>query len=287
MLLRLHIVFRVLRDYSTIYTERKIIERIPGYSPAMHPVFNSFLTTKTFFHQHPISFIMIWMFSTVLVLGYIVYIFEREIRPPLWSFPTGIYLIFLCMVTGWAADVYDRYDPLTSIGKACCVAAAIAGLFLFALLVDYVHVKFRVSRFQELALDWVIQNTATAQHRNEAAKLIQLLWKHRLGERQWRNPMKMEPALVIRKWNLRTKFNVQFQKQLAIVRHLRHLKIRRDMEMSEKSEYHPISHPELDKKIREANAELKRELLADIAELFDRKLDERWNAQPARRPQSE
>ncbi len=77
MFLRLYIVFKVARDHSAIYKKRHLIQRIPGYSPATHPSFNSLLTMKMFFYQNPIIYVITWILFGIFILSYGIYVFER------------------------------------------------------------------------------------------------------------------------------------------------------------------------------------------------------------------
>ena len=83
------------------------------------------------------------------------------------------------MISGWATDTFDVVDPQTYGGKAlslaCCVLGKRSrvrisydipclmfwrkstriGLFLFSLLIDFVHVRMVPTPLEEYAVDWV------------------------------------------------------------------------------------------------------------------------------------
>jgi hypothetical protein len=71
------------------------------------------------------------------------------------------------MLLGWGSDTYDSYNPYTWPGRLFGVFAVIIGVFLFALLIDYVHSKMQPTAFQATALQWVV--IANIQERERIA----------------------------------------------------------------------------------------------------------------------
>ena len=73
--------------------------------------------------------------------------------------------------------IYDLDNPYTWIGRGFCVLAVIGGVFLFALLIDYVHSKMQPTAFQTTALQWVVLSNVEERERVAATRLIQLVWR--------------------------------------------------------------------------------------------------------------
>jgi len=216
----------------------------------------------------------------VLIIGYWVYIFEREQQDM--SFGVSIYLVFLCMVTGWASDVYDEYDPRSPLGKIGCILAAIFGLFWFALLIDYIHQKMRATRFEEIALDWVTQSSAMQEQRNESARLIQMLWRHYAWKKSMESLVivqKRQPAPDIEDWEQSKKFDVKFRKQLERTKNIRNEKTAADMEVKDRGfegvdEGHVLQH------IQRSVEHMKNSLKEDFAHMLDRKFRQQFGDHP-------
>ncbi|KNC69983.1 hypothetical protein SARC_17496, partial [Sphaeroforma arctica JP610] len=74
----------------------------------------------------------------MLFFGYGIYLYEREAALK-FTLMHSFFLSLECMLTGYPADAYEDYMPTTWPGKFMCIFALCWGLFLFALLIDYVH----------------------------------------------------------------------------------------------------------------------------------------------------
>jgi hypothetical protein len=86
MLLRLHLLLRVLRDHSDVYQHRHVL--IQTLRKDQKPTFTEFdwwLTFKTLCYRSPIFFTTSMTAFLAFVYGYMIYIFEREVmfRHPL------------------------------------------------------------------------------------------------------------------------------------------------------------------------------------------------------------
>jgi hypothetical protein len=66
-----------------------------SYTRATHPTFNTVFVLKTFFYANPIQFITIWISFVALVVGYAVYVFEREVQPEEVTFIVACYVLFI------------------------------------------------------------------------------------------------------------------------------------------------------------------------------------------------
>jgi hypothetical protein len=80
-----------------------------------------------------------------LVFGYALYILEREAQPDDFTFPISVYVMTQVLLTGWATDTYDDYNPVTYAGKYTCIFATVAGLFLTAYMIG-THTSHRTAQ---------------------------------------------------------------------------------------------------------------------------------------------
>jgi len=174
-------MFKVIRDFSEIYQRRSYFEKIPEYAKT-HPTFNTYLSIKMVFYEYPSMFISIWIVCSTLMFGYSIYVFEREAQvemnegPP-FSFWVALFIAMNCTMTGWATDTFGLYNLVTWPGKLTAITAVVVGLFLFAVLVEYVHVQMRSNSFQQVAVDWMIHTQLEEKQRQAAARLIQVLYR--------------------------------------------------------------------------------------------------------------
>jgi len=221
MWLRLYLFFRVISLNSTIYQRRKVIQRIPGYTHCTHPTFNTFLSWKMIFYVHPILFIAGSLLSSWLVLAYTVYVFERELQPASFTYGISFYIIMNSLLTSWGDDTFDIYTPVTWPAKIICIFSVVLGVFWFALLIDYVHTTMQPTRFQLVALDWVRMSQTIEKERANAAKLIQLVWRHQ----GWKKMAKQEKLSKPLKRQECDSFTVKYLQLVKQARRLRREKL--------------------------------------------------------------
>jgi hypothetical protein len=88
------------------------------------------------------------------------------------------------------------------------------GIFLFALLIDYVHQRMRPSSFQITALEWILNLRLEEKEREEAARLIQIVYK----QYKWKKLNELLGKMVE---NERNPFGIAFLKQQNVTRRIR------------------------------------------------------------------
>jgi len=240
MFLRLYVLFKVMRDFSPIFRNRRTLMRIRAIASS-NPIFNSFLSLKVLFFLHPITFIVLWIGFLCAVLGYCIYIFEREAQPEEFSYRISVYLAFISMVTGWATDTYDEYNPETWGAKFFAISCVIFGLFLFALLIDYVHASMSLSEWQQIALHSIRRTFILEKLRTQAALLIQTAWRYRLLLRKKRKRRQL--PLEVKEEDgesseMTQNLEVLFFKRLKSFQKIRSEKLRHDSHVPTGSEFY-------------------------------------------------
>eukprot|EP01089_Gocevia_fonbrunei_P002279 TRINITY_DN12273_c0_g1_i1.p1 TRINITY_DN12273_c0_g1~~TRINITY_DN12273_c0_g1_i1.p1 ORF type:complete len:543 (+),score=60.58 TRINITY_DN12273_c0_g1_i1:73-1701(+) len=172
--LRLYVLLKVIRDHSAIHEQRKVIQGMPGYR---WPTIHTLVPMKMLFYNYPITFLICWCLYFAFIISMGIYVFERNAQPDMFTFVMSFYLAVSSMATGWAADIYDEYDPVTWGGKFFALVGAILGLAIFALLIDYFHTVMRPSSTQQRAVEWVNATKLAVKEEDTAALLIQAVWK--------------------------------------------------------------------------------------------------------------
>lgn len=183
MLFRLHLVFRVIRDHSEIWLNRRSIKRLTAFS-SRTPDFDWWLSVKTVLYRRPIAFASGFYGLCILIFGYCTYIFEREAQPDLFTMPIGFFVAYQCITIDWASDVYDVYNPITRMGKATCLVAAMMGLLLTSFIIGIVSQSVMPSKFEETALNCIHVEKAREKEKENAARLIQFVWRNHRHEKE-------------------------------------------------------------------------------------------------------
>jgi hypothetical protein len=79
---------------------------------------------------------------------------------------------------GWGSDTFAVYNPMTWPGRFFALLGVFLGVFLFALLIDFVHSRMQPTTFQRVALEWVTLTNLMDHERDAAAKFIQIVWRY-------------------------------------------------------------------------------------------------------------
>ncbi|PRP88340.1 hypothetical protein PROFUN_03254 [Planoprotostelium fungivorum] len=195
MFFRLYIIIRVMRDLSTVYRQRKHIERISDWS--------SFFIFKIYFNQHPIPVLLALLTACSMIMGYTIYIFERDqdhkdgitfdlFTSTCVSHPfilglscgqlnDGMQLAVQVIISGWATDTWDQYNPVSPPGKVAALACVLLGLFLVAILLEYMHSKMQLSDWESTIMRAIDHSKARQNEAEQAARLIQIAWRFSLA----------------------------------------------------------------------------------------------------------
>lgn len=194
MFLRFHLIFRLIRDYSDIWLNRRSIKKIAAF--ARTPNFDWWLAIKTVCYRQPVKFIIYCYFLSVLICGYGLYIFEREPQPDDFNFPISLFVSFECVSLFWSDDVYEEHSPITWGGRFVCIFGAILGSLLTSFIIGMIAQQIRPSKFEESALNWVSVEHIRLQERDLAARLIQYVWRNYQHEKELKEKLaKKNPRL--------------------------------------------------------------------------------------------
>jgi len=175
MFLRFYMIFRVMRDYSTIFRERKRIGKM--YIKHRPPKFNWFLSLKTYHYQNPLLTMTVMTVFCILIFGHITYVFERETPDTKFTYGISLYVAFICMVSGWPADPFGIYNTVTIFGMLAGVGCCLTGLVLLAQLLDMLMSQVNPTPHDRPAIMWVAHYDVKRKLRDTAARLIQLVYR--------------------------------------------------------------------------------------------------------------
>ncbi len=196
MFLRLHLVFRLLRDYSDVWGYRRQITKDVSLYISTAPEFDWALALKTICFRQPLMFACTSVLVLNAVFGYAVYILEREAQPDLFDIWGSMFVATQVLLTGWATDTYDQLNPVTLAGKYTCIFATVAGLFLIAYMIGVASQQLAPSAFEINSINWVLHRRITDAEREAAARLIQFVFRNHLKEQKLERELAhSDPAL--------------------------------------------------------------------------------------------
>ncbi|KYQ99752.1 hypothetical protein DLAC_03695 [Tieghemostelium lacteum] len=174
MWLRLYMIARLIRDFSTIYNIRAtIIRRFKNEIP---PKFNWSLSFKSILFKNPLSSCLLLSLAVLLITSHIIYVFEREANAN-FTFAISFYISFLSMATGWPTDTYDEYNPSTFFGRVGAIMSCVLGLLLLAVLVENFSRLMQANSHQKPLLNHITLLELQEKEKESAARLIQTVWK--------------------------------------------------------------------------------------------------------------
>lgn len=150
MFLRIFFLCRSIFNYS-IYTDpySKKLCRSYGFTSGVR------FTFKCYFEVHPEKTVLIVFTSTIMILAYLMRIFELPFYRHSWLndslFDNYFYAIWLIVITITTVG-YGDLAPHTIQGKCIAIVTALIGAFLISLLVLAVNSVFELNKNQQKAL---------------------------------------------------------------------------------------------------------------------------------------
>lgn len=166
--LRLYLLFRVLYINSSIYQQRDEIVRnnrelqISGYQVSM------ISTAKIVFYQHPIAVMVSMVVSSVVVMGFWIFVTERDNNPMFDKLENGYWFVWVSLAT----IGYGDYVPITTSGRLVCVLIAFTSLFITTVFSGIVTNLVSPSREQRLVTSYLAKHKSTAVYRKSAVELL-------------------------------------------------------------------------------------------------------------------
>ncbi len=174
--LRIYWIFKVYRDNSPVWSNRRQIRRDAGYKKRTSPTFNTVLSVKMLYARKPLQFLFAVVFLSSLAGGMGIYVFERRTTAD-FNFWISWWVALQCLITAYAADNFAIYIPVTWGAQIVSMLMVIIGLVVFALLIDFIHTMFMPTRFQEKTLRWIRESRIRRQSRAHAVTVIQSAWR--------------------------------------------------------------------------------------------------------------
>ena len=150
MFLRIFFLCRSIFNYS-IFTDpySKKLCRSYGFTSGVR------FTFKCYFEVHPEQTVVIVFTATIMILAYLMRIFELPFYRHSWIddslFDNYFYSIWLIVITITTVG-YGDLAPHTFFGKIIAIITALIGAFLISLLVLAVNSVFELNKNQQKAL---------------------------------------------------------------------------------------------------------------------------------------
>jgi len=174
-LLRLYTVIRVIRDYTPIYSRRRLIYD-GGYRDRGGAEINYKLALKANMVLHEGVFVAITYISSLVILGYIYHCGERDWQPETYTYINTIWLVGF----QFAAVDFNGMAPISEFGTFVSVMVIVWGLIIISMLVNVIFNTVMLSSYEGWAIDWLAQYELCEDERQAAADVLSHWWNHKL-----------------------------------------------------------------------------------------------------------
>jgi len=174
-LLRLYTIIRVVRDYTPIYSRRRLVYD-GGYRERGGPEINYKLAMKANMTLHEGVFVACTYFTSLIVLGYIYHCCERDWQPEAFTFENCIWLTAF----QFAAMDFNAMAPMSDYGTFVAVMVIVWGLIILSMLVNVIFNIVVLTAYEGWAIDWLDQYELCEDERQAAADLLSHWWTKKM-----------------------------------------------------------------------------------------------------------
>lgn len=198
--LRLYQAARLVRDNSGVFRTRMAFLRAKMSGPVRtrQDLAGWFFAFKVLFKREPL-YIVSWLSGSMFIMfSYIIYVTEREYRPE-FGLGSALWFTLVTMTTVGYGDI----TVVDSLSKVFAALAAVAGIILISISVSVITSQLELNGIQARAETWFIEKRDHKMKRDDAALLIQTVWrlrKSRGGSPGWlyRMPEALQWELFLR-----------------------------------------------------------------------------------------
>lgn len=176
--LRLYLFVRVVRDYTAVYSRRRLIYD-SGYKEEGGYEVGSLTAMKSVYLQYTTTMIAVLAGGSILILAYMAHVAERDWQPEQFDYKNCVwYVIFFI-----AAMDYGSMGPKSAFGKGVAVLILVWGMILLSMFVSVVFDCAGLSSYEVWAIDWLKQGELMEQERHVAADVIATWWRYKMAAR--------------------------------------------------------------------------------------------------------
>jgi hypothetical protein len=177
MFLRLYLLVRVLRDFSSVYQKRfKIVASHPEYQKTV-PMFGWSLTLRILFYTRTTSMLLLVTLISTGGAAFCIWVCERELNPSLLSYWNSLYFTVVTMATIGYGDI----TPITPEGRIFAICQCMIGVVLVTIACGVVVNKLTPTEEQIYAARYLQQEKFLKSRLEECVRILQIqwLWKKR------------------------------------------------------------------------------------------------------------
>ncbi|PRP85854.1 hypothetical protein PROFUN_06128 [Planoprotostelium fungivorum] len=161
MFFRLYIILRVVRDFSPRLVFETQLEHFFSLQDLVQSASNSSVA-----EFNDIGEFDVWILDADHPEGTEFNIY------------TSVLLSAQVLVSGWATDTWDVYNPSTPAGKVVTLSSTVFGLFMVAMLLEYMHNRMQLSDWERTIMRAINYSNDRHNEQEQAAKLIQIAWRY-------------------------------------------------------------------------------------------------------------
>jgi len=176
MFLRLYLVVRVVRDYSTVYRKRtKIIVANLDYKKFL-PEFGWKLSFQMLFYHHTLAMLFMMAVSTTLIATFCIWIAERDTdNKALATFYNALYFSLVTQMTIGYGDIV----PTKTYGRLTALGQGLLGIVLVSIFSGVVINKLTPTDQQKAAVHYLKREKYMKLRLTEAVRILQVEWLYR------------------------------------------------------------------------------------------------------------
>jgi len=175
-MLRLYTAIRVIRDYTSIYSRRRLVYD-GGYRERGGPEITFKLALKANLAIYEGAFVAAAYLSALFILGYMYHCGERDVQPELYTLMNTLWLTAF----QFAAMDFNGMAPLSEFGVFMSAFVIISGLVILSMLVNTIFNTVMLSSYEGYAIDWLQQYELCEQEREEAGKVLKVWWNKKMN----------------------------------------------------------------------------------------------------------
>lgn len=163
MLLRLTLIFRLLRDHCGVITDSARV-----FASINQVRLDTWFCIKYIFNKTPVYALAVTLLVSLLSLAFLMREFEKPLNEDLRTYGNCCWLMLVTMTTVGYGDMY----PITTLGRMCAIVACLTGIILVSMAVVAIGKTFEMRGTKKTAITRIIRSSYHEQYRDSSAQLI-------------------------------------------------------------------------------------------------------------------
>ena len=173
MTLRLYLWIRVIRDYSAIYSRRRLIYS-GGYKGRGGPDLNYVIACKQIYVKKEAAAVATISVYGIILLTYMTWVTERHLQPLTFTLTNSFWFAMWQTMLGGFQDMM----PLSRFGQLISLMCLFFGITMLSMFIALVFNAMKLDPTQEYAVGWMREYAITETQTNAATDYISHWWRY-------------------------------------------------------------------------------------------------------------